>query len=54
MEAGERLLSINNVRPFSLAAGLMKMERGECRVNIGAVLRKEELYSKMKHLQFKK
>lgn len=41
MEGGERLLSISTVRPFSLAAGLMRMDEA---ANEGAVVRKEEVF----------
>lgn len=37
MEGGERLLSINTVRPFSLAAGLVRVEE-----EVGVEIKQEQ------------
>lgn len=52
-EGGARLLSINTVRPFSLAAGLMRRDgEGRCRFKTGAVVREEESHCKVRQQHF--
>lgn len=52
-EGGARLLSINTVRPFSLAAGLMRRDgESRCRFKTGAVVGEEETYCKIRQQHF--